>query len=78
MKYAAKSDADVNSDHQESKKINWEDYNYPICLKIFHYDPTETPEHLRRKVAMLRINHMLIIIALLWNFISNIVGAAQG
>ena len=43
MKYAAKSDADVNSDNQETHKINWNDYNYPICLKIFHYDPNETP-----------------------------------
>lgn len=38
MKYA-KPDIEVNSDNQEVKKINWDDYNYPVCLKIFHYSP---------------------------------------
>ncbi len=75
MKYA-QSDPDVNSDH-DAKKINWQDYNYPICLKIFHYDPEETPQHLRRKVGLLRLNHILIILSLIWNFINNIVDAAQ-
>lgn len=77
MKYV-KEDADAHSDNLSTKKIDWDDYNYPICLKIFHYNADETPEPLRRKVFLLRINHILIIFALIWNFINNIVDAAQG
>lgn len=62
----------------ESKKIDWNDFNYPCCLNIFHYDSDETPEHLRNKVRLLRINHLLIIFTGLWNFINNIVDTASG
>lgn len=27
----------------EPKPIDWNDFNYPICLKIFHYTPSEIP-----------------------------------
>ena len=41
MKYEAGSGA--GSENMDNKKIDWDDYNYPICLKIFHYDSNETP-----------------------------------
>lgn len=62
----------------DKKKIDWNDFNYPCCLNLFHYDSDETPEHLRGKVRLLRINHLLIIFTGLWNFVTNIVGAASG
>jgi hypothetical protein len=79
MKYVAGGGSEANqSEDGDLKKIDWNDYNYPVCLKIFHYDPKETPEVLRKRVALLRINHILIIVACVWNFINNIVNAAQG
>jgi hypothetical protein len=78
MKSEVKSDIDTHSENLESKKIDWNDFNYPCCLKIFHYDADETPEVLKRRVALLRVNHILILFVTLWNFINNIVDAAQG
>ena len=63
------------------KEINWDDYNYPICLKIFHYDPQETERFkpdISKKVLLLKINHILIIVACIWNFFNNIVNTSQG
>jgi hypothetical protein len=44
MKYMS---SDVGSNNETAvetiKKIDWNDFNYPICLKIFHYDAEETP-----------------------------------
>jgi hypothetical protein len=77
MKYT-KPDSDAGSENIESKKIDWNDFNYPICLKIFHYNSDETPETLRWRVRFLRLNHTLIIFAIFWNFINNCVDAAQG
>lgn len=75
------SDAATHSEDanlEQPKKIDWNDFNYPICLKIFHFNPDETPEVLRRRVLLLRANHLAIIIACILNFIANIVSTAQG
>lgn len=74
MKYMK---SDSGSDKAEGK-IDWNDFNYPCLLKIFHYDSDQTPEALSRTVLLLRVNHILIIFTCLWNFINNIVDAAQG
>ena len=58
--------------------MNWNDFNYPCCVHIFHYDHNETPEVLRSKVKLLRANHILIIFVTLWNFVNNIVNSTQG
>jgi hypothetical protein len=63
---------------QNNGEIDWNDFNYPICLKIYHYNSEETPDAHKRKVALLRINHTLIILATFLNFITNIIGAAEG
>ena len=69
----------MGSENMDSnKKIDWDDYNYPICLKIFHYDSDETPESLKWRVRGLFWNHILILLFLPWNLINNIVNAAQG
>lgn len=61
-----------------NNNIDWNDFNYPICLKIYHYNSDETPDVHKRKVALLRLNHTLIILANFINIIANIIGAAQG
>ena len=30
--------------NQDKKKINWENFNYPPCFKVIHYDPSELEE----------------------------------
>lgn len=61
-----------------NNNIDWNDFNYPICLKIYHYNSDETPDVHKRKVGLLRLNHTLIILANFINIIANIIGAAQG
>lgn len=75
MKYMS---SEQGSEGGHNKKIDWNDYNYPCLIKIFHYDSDETPEALRKSVCLLRINHILIIFTCVWNFINNIVNASQG
>lgn len=77
MKYVTSEAVSSDGSVAKSGNINWNDFNYPICLKIYHYDPQETPEVHRRRVALLRINHTLIIVATFLNIIANIAGAAQ-
>lgn len=77
MKYM-KSEPETHSENAEPKKVNWNDFNYPCCIQLFHYDPAETPEVIQGKVRLLRINHILIIFTTLWNFVNNIVNTAQG
>ena len=68
-----------NSDTGDNKKkVDWNDYNYPCLIRIFHYDGDETPKALVWRARLLRINHTLILFTCLWNFINNIVNAAQG
>ena len=62
----------------EGKKIDWNDFNYPCCLKLFHFDSDETPSHLKWRQRLLRINHVLIIFTSLWNFVNNIVDTIYG
>lgn len=79
MKYFGSEVGSKNEEmSKESKKVNWNDFNYPCCLRIFHYDSEETPEVLQMKVTLIRVNHILIITACLLNFFTNIVGTAQG
>ena len=75
-KYETGSGAE--SESLGEKKVDWDDYNYPICLKIFHYDSDETPEPLRWRVRGLFWNHIFILFFLPWNLINNIANAAQG
>lgn len=75
MKY---SSSEHESEKIGGKKIDWNDYNFPCCVHIFHFDPDETPEPLVNKVRLLRLNYMLIVFVCLWNFVNNIVGTAQG
>ena len=75
MKYAS---PEQGSENLTNKKVDWNDYNYPCLIKIFHYDSDETPEPLVRRVRLLRIAHILIVFVCLWNFINNIVDTAQG
>ena len=75
MKYMG---SEGGSDHGEHKKIDWNDFNYPCCLKLFHFDADETPPHLKKQERLLRINHVLIIFTCLWNLVNNIVNTAYG
>ena len=77
MKYVA-SEAVSSESVANKSNIDWNDFNYPCLIKIYHYSPEETPEVHRRRVALLRINHTLIIVATFLNIIANIAGAAQG
>ena len=78
MKYVSKEPTGTESSVANKDQIDWNDFNYPICLKIYHYDPEETPEVHKRKVGLLRLNHTLIMLGTFVNIIANIAGAAQG
>lgn len=44
MKYVSSENATSEASVANKGQIDWNDFNYPICLKLFHYDSTETPE----------------------------------
>lgn len=78
MKYVTSEAVSSEGSVAKQSNIDWNDFNYPCLIKLYHYNPDETPEVHRRRVALFRINHTLIIVALLMNIIANIAGAAQG
>lgn len=78
MKYVSKEATGSESSVANKDQIDWNDFNYPICLKIYHYDSDETPEVHKRKVGLMRLNHVLIMLGTFVNIIGNIAGAAQG
>lgn len=78
MKYVSKEPTGTESSVANKDQIDWNDFNYPICLKIYHYDSEETPEVHKRRVGLLRLNHILIMLGTFINIIANIAGAAQG
>lgn len=78
MKYLSKEPAVSESNVASKEQIDWNDFNYPMCLKIYHYDSDETPEVHKRKVGLMRLNHVLIMLGTFVNIIANIAGAAQG
>ena len=79
MKYGIKN---MTHSEQESIKpdtgIDWNHYNYPPCLKIFHYSREHVPEDLKRLVFLLWFNHILILVTTVFNFVTNIVATATG
>lgn len=78
MKYVASEVVSSEGSVANKGNIDWNDFNYPCLIKIYHYNPDETPEIHRRRVTLLRINHTLVIFATFLNIIANIAGAAQG
>lgn len=67
-----------NQINPANNSINWNDFNYPICLKLFHYDRTKVPEAYRRQVVLLWLNHILISVSMGLNLLTNIIATAQG
>ena len=43
MKYVTSEIASSEGSIAKSGSIDWNDFNYPCCLKIFHFNPDETP-----------------------------------
>ena len=78
MKYVTKEVTSEATVTNNSNQIDWNDFNYPVCLKVFHFNQDETPDIHKRKVRLLWLNHILILLANLLNIIANIAGAAQG
>lgn len=58
--------------------VDWNHYNYPPCLKIFNFDREHIPQDLKKLIFCLWLNHFIIFIATLFNFITNIVATATG
>lgn len=78
MKYLSKEPTGSETGVSGKQEVDWNDFNYPICLKIYHYDSDETPQIHKRKVGLIRLNHTIIILANFINLITNIINAAQG
>lgn len=78
MKYMTSEAVGSEGSMAKNGNIDWNDFNYPCCLKIFHYEASETPEVHQRRVFLLKVNHILIIVINFINLIANIAGAAEG
>ena len=77
MKYVTSEAISSDGSAARNSNIDWNDFNYPICLKLYHYNPEENPPQHRIRIALLRINHTFIILATFLNIITNIIGVAQ-
>jgi len=58
--------------------IQWENYNYPPCMKLIHYDLDEIEEPTRTYVQRLNISLVLTFFGCLLNLINNIVWCIMG
>ena len=71
----------TTSDDVTSKpetEINWDHFNYPPFIRIFNYERARIPEEFRKQVYCFWSNHILIIIATIFNLITNIVATISG
>ena len=82
MKYMTKAASEIASSDSSltnnNNNIDWNNFNYPVCVKLYHYDPSETPEIHKRKVSLFKLNHLLIILSTILNFVTNIINTATG
>ena len=51
MKYVTSEAVSSEGSVANKGNIDWNDFNYPCLIKIYHYDPKETPEVHRRRVV---------------------------
>lgn len=59
-------------------QINWNEFNYPPLLKLFRFKRSEIPEALKWQVFFQWLNHILIIMGVTLNLITNIISTATG
>mmetsp|Transcript_149200 Transcript_149200/g.477887 ORF Transcript_149200/g.477887 Transcript_149200/m.477887 type:complete len:239 (-) Transcript_149200:110-826(-) len=53
--------------------IKWEDFNYPACFPLIHFDILELPFRLRKTVRLLNISFLLTIFICAVNVVDTIV-----
>jgi hypothetical protein len=80
MSYAPSDDKGLSETNvnAQSNQINWNDFNYPCLLKLFHYTQADVPLEFRRLVFLLWLNHVLIWTVEILNVIANIAATASG
>ena len=55
------------SGSQKREPINWEDYNYPPYIRLFHYSTDHLKQPILRIVRFMHLSFSLIIIVSLVN-----------
>ena len=58
------------------QQINWNDFNYPPLIKVFHYNASELEPPVRNKVRLMWLTHIIVVVVTLLNLISNIAQVA--
>jgi hypothetical protein len=61
----------------QPKEIDWNDFNYPPCIRLFHFRVSEVPQEHRATVMVLLACHLLLLVISLLDLVSNIVQAAM-
>ena len=56
-----------------AKVINWNDLNYPVCLKVIHYEPSELSGRVRVLSERCRFAWLLTIFFYILNTTSNVI-----
>ena len=59
-------------------KINWEDFNFPPLLKLFHFSLEGLPEDYKKISRMLLISFIIACVNILLNIINQIAQTAAG
>ena len=59
-------------------EIDWEEYNYPPCCRLWHYKPSELEDRPRSVARLQYASYLLMMLALIVNTVTNIVCAIGG
>ena len=68
----------VKGNESSLDKINWNDFNYPPIIKIFHYDINHVKEEERPLMRKLNFVFMGQVLFFILNFINAIIQTAAG
>ena len=60
------------------KKIAWDNYNFPPCLNLIHYDLNEIDEPEKTVVRRLYMSYMLFFIWGVFNLITTVLVVTSG
>ncbi|MEE4247237.1 MAG: hypothetical protein V2I33_17630, partial [Kangiellaceae bacterium] len=86
MSFAAKAAARQGMEMAKEKvsqatsksEINWNDYNFPPLLKLFHFNLSELSDPQRFVASKIYIEWIVFLSVLLFNFVNTIVLVADG
>jgi hypothetical protein len=67
-----------NSENQRNNDLEWNNFNYPPLIRLFHYSTDRLQNPIQRVVRVLHYSFLVYLVLCVINFLNNIVLAACG